>query len=139
MTKPRDDYRVMVQKRFEAMPHRDDGPFQTYTLADLMTVEVPRPRQGDRWGPWVYHARSRELWHEDEGYAIDLDRCGSCAGLLDTIFHVSGKAWMTHEAIGHLVEALEDLLKPFEHLCSCGQDRGPFNVKQWLKTPRPQG
>jgi hypothetical protein len=132
--KVRPDYRTLVEHAFDAIPRHGEGPWAAHDVADLVAVEVPAPRQGDRWGPWVYQARTQELWHATEDYAIDLERCGSCAELLETIFHVSAKAWMTREAIGHLIQALSDLLEPCAHLCSCGADQGPFDVKHWLKT-----
>jgi hypothetical protein len=131
--KHREDYRVMVRQLFDAMPYEDCGGWRVLSAKDLVSVEIPPPRHGDRWGPWVYQARSRALIHEDVGYPIELDDCTSCAALLDVVFHVSLKAWMSREAIGHLVQALQDLLEPMANLCSCGIDHGPFDAKRWLK------
>jgi len=53
-------------------------------------------------------------------YEIELDRMTSRAEMLDTIFQVANKNWITSEAIGDLVRALDDLLDPQAHLCSGG-------------------
>ena len=78
-------------------------------------VEWPRPQHGDWWGPWRYNAEALELEYYDARgnyrYGVDLERCGSSRQILDWIFQVKTKRWCTHTCMGHLVEALRDLIR----------------------------
>lgn len=78
---------------------------------------TPRPPHddGDSWGPWVYHAATRELGYRDgerqrETYWVDLDRCRSGGEVLDWIAQLEEKAWLTETDLGHFVRALNDVV-----------------------------
>ena len=73
-----------------------------------------RISDGQRWGRWVYRQETNILAIEHPTgpavYDIDLDRCGGQVEILDWIFHVSKKVWVTEEDLGHLVRALQACL-----------------------------
>ena len=98
--------------------------------------EVPPPTHGDWWGPWRYNTNALELEYYDEGgkyrYGVDLGRCNSSAEVLDWIFQVNTKRWRTYECIGHLIQALRDLLHPQQNLCGGGRDK-PFDASKHLR------
>ena len=48
----------------------------------------------------VHYGRSR--------YEIDLRRCNDPAQILDWIYQLNGKSWMTHELMGQIVRALDN-------------------------------
>jgi hypothetical protein len=132
--KLRKQYRKYVQEhrdRMEEIAKQKPG----YSPG-LLRWDDPRPRHpqhGDAWGPWWYNAHNLTLecgtW---ECYYVDLERCGSAGQTLDWIFQIAGKNWATAEVIGHLVEALDDLLEPQANLCSFGSNK-TMNVRQFLK------
>jgi hypothetical protein len=62
-----------------------------------------------------------------EWYWIDLERCVTPAQLLDWVFQVQGKTWMTPELLRVTVEALDCALYPQATLCSCGI---PKNIRK---------
>ena len=78
------------------------------------------------WGRWVYHPDTFVLRFAEgttDEYEVDLDRCKTSAEVLDWIFQVSKKGWVTAAEVGELVGALEYLLDPQCNLCSLGQDK----------------
>lgn len=74
----------------------------TITLAELM--EFPG------WEPKFWKFNKANLTLECEYYEIDLERCNSPAEILDWIFQVKNKGWITPEL-------MDDLLTAFEHAC----------------------
>jgi hypothetical protein len=81
------------------------------------------------WGNWKLNHETPVLEYANFSlngagfYEIDLDRMTSSAEMLDAIFQVAGKRWISNEDIGDLVRALDDLLDPQAHLCSNGKDK----------------
>jgi hypothetical protein len=75
------------------------------------------------WGTWEYRPANLTLIETESGYDVDLEQCNDSAGMLDWIFQVASKPWATPEKIGHLVQALNDLLRPQATICSFGKDR----------------
>jgi hypothetical protein len=79
-----------------------------------------------RVGDWMYDGRTlvvryREGTHK---YEVDLEKCTTCAELLDWIFQFRKKGWATSRGVGGLVEILNRLLHPQRNLCSFGKERG---------------
>jgi hypothetical protein len=58
MARQRRDYRAIVRACLEAIPATHYGRARVMSAADLVAAKIPRPRHGDRWGPWIYHART---------------------------------------------------------------------------------
>jgi hypothetical protein len=116
-----------------------EGPnghrLEIMTAAELLAMEFPTPQHGHHWGPWRYDAERLVLVYDDpageEAYEIDLEECRDSAEVLARILPLSQKAWMAREAVGHLVQAFDDLLDPQANLCSFGRSRR-LHVKRWL-------
>src|SRR5437867_4505239 len=75
------------------------------------------------WGSWRYCPKSRTLTTTSPyTYEIDLDTCTDSAHVLDRIAQVAGKGWDV-EIVGHLVVALNDLLRLQGTICGLGRNR----------------
>lgn len=95
----------------------------------------------DTFGPWNFKQSTRELTIDkeeagegQERYAIDLDRCTTSAEVLDWIIQVAGKSWATDCVLASLIRALQYYLHPQQTLCSGGNEQGPIDVKEILRT-----
>jgi len=99
----------------------------------------PAPSDGDCWGPWKYHRTLFTLDYEPRDrhwrYQIDLEECTSSAQMLDWIFQVSNKVarCLSREDVGHLIQALQDLLWPQANLCSFGSDKRMDDPAEYLR------
>ncbi len=82
--------------------------------------------------PWRFNPRDLTLSYElpHERYYVKLKECDTSAGMLDWIMQVAGKYWATDEVVASLVRDLNRLLNPQGNLCSCGEERGPINVRE---------
>lgn len=98
----------------------------TVSLAEL-GGDAPPADHGDRWGNWVYSAESLALEHRDAhdhwDYEVDLERCETSAAVLDWIVQCSYKPWITHQDLGDLIEALDDLFGLQPNYCGMGTER----------------
>jgi hypothetical protein len=62
-------------------------------------------------------------------YEIDLERCNDPAQILDWIYQLNGKSWMTNDLMGQVIEAIEAACdEVFGHgiqgvFCPCGASR----------------
>ena len=85
--------------------------------------------------PWRFNSRSLTLSYvaPQERYYVKLKECATSAGMLDWIMQVAGKYWATDEVVASLVRELNRLLNPQGNLCSCGEERGPINVRNVIK------
>jgi hypothetical protein len=110
----------------DSIPHSD---WKIFCVADLAAVKPYKGALrmvtfGDSNGE---HATARldnltiELYRGDrQMYWIDLERCLTPAQVLDWIFQVHKKTWMTAELLRTTLEALDCALNPQGSLCSCG-------------------
>lgn len=62
-------------------------------------------------------------------YKIDLVRCNTSAAILDIIIQMSRKMWMTREDVGHLVEALDDLLNLQANFCGSEYEHSDGSIE----------
>ena len=72
------------------------------------------PKDGTRWGKWVYRSKSLILVYEDHNrdfYEIDLEKCRDAAEILNWLLQISHKYWISPEDIGNLLLALDDLAR----------------------------
>ena len=99
-------------------------------------VEMPEPVNGDRWGYWELDTTELTLTFDpsDHGreYWIRLDTINTSAQMLDWIFQLSGKTWMTPKDRADLLDAFEDILDPQATLCSGGESK-TLNAKEYLR------
>jgi hypothetical protein len=94
-------------------------------MADL---EASAEREDDRvrarrtWGRWLLCTDTLELVYEERPgrakYFIDLERMNTSAAMLDWIFQLCRKRWVTPTDAGNLVRALQDIFNPQARLCS---------------------
>jgi hypothetical protein len=74
---------------------------------------------------WQYDVERLVLVHNETGYEVDLERMRSSAEMLDWIFQIRPKRWVTSKTMADLLEALEILLEPQAHYCGCGRNLRP--------------
>lgn len=125
------DYREKRDTAWE-MFKRENGADLGISLTDFLKFKEPRPTHGDTWGNWQFDANVMVLTFLPEDYEIALEECTSSAELSDRIFQLCNKTWMTPTDLGHMVQALDDLLHPQANLCSFGQDK-QFDATNYLK------
>lgn len=77
-----------------------------------------------RFGNWVYDSVVKVLRFENgnrcDYYEVDVEQIDSSSVMLDKIFTVAGKPWITTTDLGMFVKALDSLFTPMATLCSYG-------------------
>jgi len=63
---------------------------------------------------------------------VDFKGLNICAGMLDTIFQIRQKHFISAQDMGDFVNALFDLFDPQENLCPIGQEK-PFNAEECFR------
>lgn len=89
-----------------------------------MKAQTCATPQVTRWGPWIYDPELNVIFHDSKwrSYHIDLDRMPDSAAVLDWIFQVTNKRWVSISDAGHLIEALRDTINPQATLCPFGMN-----------------
>ncbi len=87
---------------------------------------------------WVFEPRNLVLYLGDPAtgawcYYVDLERCTTSAEVCDWIFQIAKKLWASDDVLAELIHALDDVLVPQGTLCSCGTERGPLDVRRFLR------
>jgi len=62
---------------------------------------------GRTWGAWKLETNGAL---SDGTYWVDIEHCYSSFEVIDWIVQVSHKTWASHEMVGALVEALDEIL-----------------------------
>jgi hypothetical protein len=84
----------------------------------------PRGRPPKHWGDWKFNRSTLVLNNKKAPwYTIDLGRVRTSAQMLDWIFQLYPKVWITPQDIHDLLLALDDLFDPQSSLCSWGTDK----------------
>jgi len=97
------------------------------------TPRPEKPKHGDAWGDWWYNADNFTLEYKSwQHYYVDLERCTTSAETMDWIFQIATKSWATPEVLGHLIQALDDVLEPQANLCSGGSNK-TMDVRSYLQ------
>jgi hypothetical protein len=125
------DFRAKRERSYKDFLEAEGVKSRAIPLSTLKRYVPPEPDHGDRWGEWEYNNRTFVITHLRAKYEVDLERCATSAQMLDYIFHVAGKAWITPKDLGDLVQALDDLLSPQGTLCGFGEDK-TLDVKKHL-------
>lgn len=60
--------------------------------------------------------------HRVNGYEIELERCKTSAQVLDWIFHIYPKTWVTPKTMYDLLTHLQKHVDPQATLCSWGEE-----------------
>ena len=70
-------------------------------------------------------ARKEFVFLQDgrEIYWVDTDRCGTCAELLDWIFQLHGKAWVSPEVMFDFLTLVQVHIAPQSTMCSMGVEK----------------
>ena len=102
---------------------RDGGEFFA-NVASRVKARKLYPSEGDRWGNWEFAADTLHLLYKQPGgreqYNIPLRGISDSAEMLDWVFQVRMKTWISSKDIGDLVQAFDDLLEPQATLCGQG-------------------
>jgi hypothetical protein len=94
----------------------------------LFDVEEPSLYHGKQWGAWKLNTLNFTLEctaPESGGYYIDLEEIDSARTMLDWLFHIEPKSWVTSEMVGDLVRAFEEVFHARSLFC---QSDKPFNL-----------
>ena len=118
-----EDFREKLDRSYREHAQKDGGGGIVVNARPLMEWRPPVPQDGDTWGNWRFDAKTLILKNVQYNYQIDLEECDTSANMLDSIFQLCGKTWMTPDDLGHLVQALDDVLRPQANLCSFGTDK----------------
>ena len=103
----------------------DDKPFPTIKTCELgkRVYEELDERLTSGWGKWTLDLETNVLVHQERAdYEVDLDRMATTTEVLDWIFHLTGKNWLTEEDLGHLVRAVAGILRVRFHRGELGQE-----------------
>lgn len=92
---------------------------EMWTMAELMeSAEKDRREFIAAMRHWKWDVKVLVLRHRATKYEIDLERMPDAAAMLDWIFQVATKKWMTPAAVHELLHALKILVHPQGTLCS---------------------
>jgi hypothetical protein len=86
-------------------------------------------RDGDSWGDWELEANGSRSPHlvlkinRRTKYAIDLFSIDGSAEMLDWLFQLRMKGWVTNDIMGDLLSAFQDIFGPQQTLCSAGKEK----------------
>lgn len=94
-------------------------------------------KDGTRWGRWWFAADTHSLVLEgergSEEYAIARDEITDSAHMLDWIFQLRMKTWVTNDIIGDLTSAFQDIFRPQATLCGGGVNKR-LNARERIET-----
>jgi hypothetical protein len=90
------------------------------------------------WGEWVLDPHEQLLVHLPSNYRVDFEHMNTSASMLDLVFQVERKGFISSEAVGQFITALADIFDPQAYLCTDGREQ-PFNAKDKLKAAQTSG
>jgi hypothetical protein len=78
-----------------------------------------------KWGRWRLKRPYLVFWMDNrEVYWVDLREAKTSAQVLDWIFQLATKSWMTPQDKSDLLDALRACVDPQRNLCSWGREVG---------------
>ena len=86
-------------------------------------------KNGMTWGDWTLDTHDSVLVLDThiEGmrhqYEIELQKITDSAHMLDWIFQLRRKTWVTNDVMGDLLSAFQDIFQPQTYLCGAGHDK----------------
>ena len=85
---------------------------------------LERLKDGARWGDWHLEVGNLTLVLRSghDNYEIDLEQINDSAQMLDWIFQLRTKTWVTNDIIGDLLSAFQDIFCPQATICGGGQN-----------------
>jgi hypothetical protein len=96
-------------------------------------------RNGSQWGDWTLEVDKcgtflvLDTKEERHHYEINLDSIDGSAEMLDWIFQMRMKAWVTNNIMGDLLSAFQDIFRPQATLCGQGIDK-KLDAERFLKS-----
>ena len=92
-------------------------------------------KDGAAWGDWHLEASNLTLVLKsgNGSYEVDLEQITDSAQMLDWIFQLRTKPWVTNDTISDLVSAFQDLFSPQETICGGGVKQ-TTNPTAWLRS-----
>jgi hypothetical protein len=92
-------------------------------------------KDGAAWGDWHLEASNLTLVLKsgNASYEVDLEQITDSAQMLDWIFQLRTKPWVTNDTISDLVSAFQDLFSPQETICGGGVNQ-TINPTAWLRS-----
>jgi hypothetical protein len=123
-------------------PYWDTKKESTTTIIDVFSKKWDRLQEEkirkNKWGRWTYNPANhcleivKYIGSSKFPYEVDLDRCNKSSKLLDWIYQVQGKTWISPDDVADLVYAVDDILDGVQsQLCSFGTNK-EFNVSKYL-------
>ncbi len=82
---------------------------------------------------WTVNPENLTVYCPSYSYEIDLKTCSDSAQILDWIFQLLTKAWMTEESMTEFLLLIMSILDPQRNFCSLGVEQGPLPSSK-LKT-----
>jgi hypothetical protein len=86
-------------------------------------------KNGTTWGDWTLDTADSVLVLDTKiggmrhQYEIELWKITDSAHMLDWIFQVRMKTWVTNDVMGDLLSAFQDIFRPQTFLCGAGHDK----------------
>jgi hypothetical protein len=102
-------------------------------------------QHGQKWGDWTLDVRTAKSYtlvldspdrkdpdhHHHHHYEIPIDEITRSAQMLDWIFQLRMKTWVTNDIMGDLLSAFQDIFRPQGSLCGGGIDK-TLDAEAWL-------
>lgn len=83
-------------------------------------------------GAWAFDAKRLVLFHKDRAsYEIDCEQIKTSQHLLDWVFHLRGKSWVSPEDIVDLLDLMNDLVDARESLAA--RNNGVLPADAWTR------
>jgi hypothetical protein len=110
-------------------------------LTRLGRIKLPDP-DCTQWGAWEFNPDTLTMVHSSyRFYEIHCDEIHTSAEMLDKIFQVSAKRWVTAKDQADLIEAFREIFNPQFVLCPGGSDhtisnhylRDKYDMKRRMK------
>jgi hypothetical protein len=92
----------------------------------------------NQWGRWSYNPTThclhirKHVGTITSSYDVDLDRCDTGSKLLDWIYQVKDKSWISPDDISSLVYAVEDILGDVQGILCSGGINHQYNTSAYL-------
>ncbi len=86
---------------------------------------------GFAYGFWSLDIEKKTITHTKRHYEIDLTEIDTCPEILDWIFHLREKTWISGPDLLAFITAMRDLFG-FD-ACAWGEEQGPLDLDKQIK------
>jgi hypothetical protein len=103
-------------------------PFYLPRFGEAGKAMMKSMKNGTTWGDWTLDTRDSVLVLDTKidgmrHHAIPLVDISDSTRMLDWIFQLRTKKWMTNDVMGDLLSAFQDIFRPQLFLCGAGRDK----------------